>query len=244
VRYGLRQLLPERAVPPPQPEPIESPAVRREIARVQRIVDGQNFEIRRTLWRYASAIEDQRRAVHEWRTSLLLGREEASFWSEDPRSAALADRVGAPALRDAERRVALFHIDRAWREHLALLADLREGIHLVRLGGDDPLTRFKVAASEAFRRMGDDVAASVRAALDSVDPHAHDLGLGALAVKGPSSTWTYLVNDDPFRDQLGAQLTGPGRTTLAMGAAVFATPLLILLGLADRFWRKRPRRRS
>jgi preprotein translocase subunit SecA len=244
VRYGLRDLLPERADPPPQPGPIESAAVRREIARVQRIVDGQNFEIRRTLWRYASAVEDQRRAVYEWRTSLLLGHEEPCLWRADPRFAALAARAGQDVLREAERQVTLFHIDHAWRDHLALAADLREGIHLVRLGGDDPLTRFKLATAEAFRRMEDGITASVRGALDALDLDAEGLGLAALAVKGPSSTWTYLVNDDPFRDQLGSQLTGPGRTTLAMGAAVFATPLLILLGLADRLWRKRPRRRS
>jgi preprotein translocase subunit SecA len=61
-------------------------------------------------------------------------------------------------------------------------------------------------------------------------------------LKGPSSTWTYLVNDDPFRKQLGALLTGPGHTTFAIGAALFATPLLFLLGVVDRWFRK-PRRR-
>jgi preprotein translocase subunit SecA len=242
VRYGLRDLLPG-PLPERQPGPLESPAVRREIERVQRIVDGQNFEIRRTLWRYASAIEDQRRAVHERRTALLLGAEQPDVWREDARYLPLAAAVGEGALREAERQVTLFHLDRAWREHLALVADLREGIHLVRLGGEDPLTRFKVAAGEAFRGMEDGVDAAVRGALDSMEVTAEGLGLAALAVKGPSSTWTYLVNDDPFRDQLGARLTGPGRTTVAMGMAAFATPLLILLGLVDRFWRKRPGRR-
>jgi hypothetical protein len=36
---------------------------------------------------------------------------------------------------------------------------------------------------------------------------------------------------------------GPGKTTFAMGAAMFAGPLLILLGLVDRFVRKRPHAR-
>jgi hypothetical protein len=48
------------------------------------------------------------------------------------------------------------------------------------------------------------------------------------------------VNDDPFRNQLGAMLMGPGKTTFAVGAAMFAGPLLILLGLVDRYLRKRP----
>jgi hypothetical protein len=46
---------------------------------------------------------------------------------------------------------------------------------------------------------------------------------------------------DPFRNQVGS-LTGPGHTTFAIGAALFATPLLLLLGTVDRYFRKRPRR--
>jgi preprotein translocase subunit SecA len=153
-------------------------------------------------------------------------------WRDHPRYAELAAHRGEAALREAERRVTLFHLDRGWRDHLAFVADLREGIHLVRLGGDDPLTRFKVATAEAFRRMQDEVEAAVWRAAGELDLQADDLGLNALALKGPSSTWTHLVNDDPFRDQLGSQLTGPGRATLAMGAAAMAAPLLILLGIA------------
>ena len=37
-------------------------------------------------------------------------------------------------------------------------------------------------------------------------------------------------------------LMGPGKTTLAIGGAMFAMPLLILLGIVDRWFRKRPRR--
>jgi hypothetical protein len=53
-----------------------------------------------------------------------------------------------------------------------------------------------------------------------------------------------LVNDDPFRNQIGRMLMGPGKNTIAIYAAVFAMPLLILWGLVDRFIKKRPGRRS
>ena len=45
---------PARYLPAPGPDPIDHPVVRREIARAQRIIEGQNFEIRRTLARYAA----------------------------------------------------------------------------------------------------------------------------------------------------------------------------------------------
>jgi preprotein translocase subunit SecA len=244
ARYGVERLIPAGARPEDQEAPIDSPVVRREIARAQRIVEGQNREIRRTLWRYASAMEDNRRLVHTRRQALLLGQEEPDVWRhEGERYEALVAAAGADAVRGAEVVVTLAHIDRAWSDYLSFVADLREGIHLVGLGGQDPLSRFKVQAAEAFRAMQDDVADSVRASLLRIEPGAGGLDLSHLAIKGPASTWTYLVNDDPFRNQLGSALMGPGKTTFAMGAAMFAGPLLILLGLVDRFFRKRPHAR-
>jgi preprotein translocase subunit SecA len=243
VRYGLGRLIPGRLSPEKSDEPVENAAIRREVARSQRIIEGQNLEIRRTLWRYSEPIEEQRRDVHERRQALLLGEETPDLWQGDrARYGRLVARLGGEALREAERAVTLFHIDRGWREHLWSVADVREGIHLVRLGGDDPLTRFKVLAGESFRRMREDVERSVREALPEVEEMGATQDLSRLGLKGPASTWTYLINDDPFRELLGSQLTGPGRTTLSIGAAVFATPLLILLGLVDRYLKPRPPR--
>jgi hypothetical protein len=52
------------------------------------------------------------------------------------------------------------------------------------------------------------------------------------------------VNDDPFRNQIGMMLTGPGKATFGIGAAAMAMPLLIFWGVIDRWVRKRPGRRG
>ncbi len=46
VRYGIRRLIPPQHVPAAREAPIDHPVVRREIARAQRIIEGQNAEIR------------------------------------------------------------------------------------------------------------------------------------------------------------------------------------------------------
>ncbi len=69
------------------------------------------------------------------------------------------------------------------------------------------------------------------------------IDVDALALRRPSSTWTYLVNDDPFRNQIGMLLTGLGGKTVAIYAAVVMMPLLLVWGLVDRWLRKRPARR-
>ena len=77
--------------------------------------------------------------------------------------------------------------------------------------------------------------------LASVETGTGALDLTGVGIKGPSSTWTYLVNDNSFRHQLGRLLSGPGQATLGIGAALSAAPLFILWALVDRFFRRRPR---
>jgi hypothetical protein len=67
--------------------------------------------------------------------------------------------------------------------------------------------------------------------------------LTRIGIKGPSSTWTYLVNDDPFRNQIGAMLTGPGSRTVATYSAAVMMPLLIAWALVERLVGRRARRR-
>ena len=243
VRYGICGLIPARLFPQQSDAPIENPVVRREVARAQRIVEGQNFEIRRTLARYAAVVEEQHRQLMERRHAMLGGDAQPDIWQTAPeRREALVAAVGDTAVVAAERRVTLFCIDRAWRDHLALCADVREGIHLVRLGGRDPLTQFTSQAIAAFSQIDDAIDEAVLAALALVRIDGSALDLTATGLKGPSATWTYLVNDDPFKSRIGALLTGPGGATVAMYSAAVMMPLLVAWGLVDSFFRRSGRR--
>jgi preprotein translocase subunit SecA len=245
VRFRLQDLIAGRFVAKPRADPIESPVVRAEIARAQRIIDSQNFEIRRTLWRYASVVEDQRRQFMERRQAILVGAETPDVWQREKESYhRLVAAASEPAVRRAERLVTLSQFDRAWRDHLALVADLREGIHLVGLGGQDPLTRFTADIRHAFSSLEDAIEQGIAESLSRVRVDSTGIDLKGLDIKGPSSTWTYLVNDDPFKNQIGMMLTGPGRTSIAIYSAVVLLPLFLLWGLVDRFVGRRARQRD
>lgn len=131
----------------------------------------------------------------------------------------------------------LLEIDRAWCEHLGRVADIREGIHLQRLGRQDPLFVFQretgVLSHDFQRRVEEASAARFRA----IDPATVDVN--AADLKGPSATWTYLINDDPFADDLARSLAG--NVGFSMGAAM-VWPLLFLWALAKK-WRERSPRR-
>ena len=245
VRYGIRNLIPARIMPARRDEPIEQPIVRGEIARAQRIIEGQNHEIRSTLSRYTEIVEEQRRRLMDRRQALLHGREVPAAWRSVPeRHGELVAACGEDAVRRAEVAVTLHEIDQAWSEHLARCADLREGIHLVRLGQQDPLARFTDEVVDIYDRMELEIDDAVCAALHAIRVDGRNLDLGSVGVKGPASTWTYLVNDNPFRDQIGQMLTGPGRTSIAIFAAMWLMPLMIAWGLVDRYLRRRSHRRA
>jgi preprotein translocase subunit SecA len=233
-------------VPRSSDQPTEDPVVCEEIARAQRIIEGQNFEIRKTLSRYSSVIEDQHRVLIERRQALLHGDEVPDAWKNaaPERYAALVASSGEDEVERAERAVTLFHIDRVWREHLAYCADLREGIHLVSLGGMDPLSRFTTDVMTAFRSVEERIDTAVFETLPLATVGAAGLDLGAAGIKGPSSTWTYLVNDDPFRNQILLKLIGPGGTTIAIYSSALLGPLFLLWGVVERFLRKGRGRRT
>ncbi len=95
VRFGLDALIPARSVPERSDQPIDDRVVTREVARVQRIIEGQNYEIRRTLARYTAVLEQQQAIVGERRRRLLMREEPPDIWQDDAEHRdALVAKVG------------------------------------------------------------------------------------------------------------------------------------------------------
>ncbi|MGW3495514.1 preprotein translocase subunit SecA [Streptomyces sp. NPDC001020] len=65
--------------------------------------------------------------------------------------------LGPEVLRDLERRIALTVLDRKWRDHLAEMDYLREGIHLRSTLGRDPVIEYEREAFDMFTAMVDAV---------------------------------------------------------------------------------------
>jgi preprotein translocase subunit SecA len=64
-------------------------------------------------------------------------------------------RTGAPIMRQIEKQVMLQKVDHHWREHLAAMDYLRQGIHLRGYAQKDPKFEFKREAFELFSAMLD-----------------------------------------------------------------------------------------
>jgi preprotein translocase subunit SecA len=244
VQYGIDDLLRGRSRPAAQMDPIDNPVLCRQIARAQRFVEGQNFEMRHTLWRYSHFVEQQRRIVYQKRRQVLNGTVLRSSVLQErvPELRASARRtLGETALQDMERKLTLQAIDECWSEHLATVTEIRESIHLVGVGGYSPLEEFQKQAARSFDQALEAIDDRLTARFTSLEITSEGVDLGKMGLRGPSSTWTYLVNDDAFTDGLAAMLVSRRNIGFQAGAALNA-PLLMLWALSRRLSRRRKRR--
>ena len=183
-------------------EPIDDPDVSREIAHVQRVIEGQNLEIRRTLWQYSYALDRQRRVVHKRRQEVLTQRTTPTLLKEraSKRYRQLASAVGPQVLEAVERQITLFHIDRCWAEYLDHAAHIREGIHFVSGAGQNALEEYHRQIGRAFCDLLNTIDECIVETFMSADITAEGIDMEKAGLRGPSSTWTYLINDNPFGD--------------------------------------------
>ncbi len=233
TRYGVLDLVPAGHRPSRQEGPVQDPAVRQALNRAQRVIEGANFDIRRTLWRYSSMVEQQRQMLCEQRDALLKDDEPTSICAEDApeHHAALVRGVGAEHLRQTERRLALILLDRRWSDHLALIDDIREGIHLQRYGGRLPLTEFQRQIIDAYAAMMEGLRDELAATFLLLRAEDGRIDLDRAGIRGPTSTWTYLVNDNPL-PSFTLQLIASGNAAVAFATAALAVAYLPLTAVA------------
>ena len=151
-RFGVERLVATRIAASHERTPIENPWIRREIARAQRVVEGQDFDIRKTLHDYSELLERQRRYMARWRETVLCEDAGALFLEQECPGPfrRLNEAIGAERLCEVSRRISLHLIDRGWSEHLAHMTEIRTGIHLVRGAGRQPIDEFHRQSGAAF----------------------------------------------------------------------------------------------
>jgi preprotein translocase subunit SecA len=185
------------------------------LGHAQRVAEGVNLEIHRNTWRYNVLIDEQRKIVLDQRDKVLrtdfalttLGERNPERLAE-LKEEGLDDEV----LAEAARQITLFHLDRGWADHIAELADVREGIHLRALGrGLDPLDEFHKVAVSSFNKLFDEVQQRSDESFTTVPITEEGADLGEAGLKRPSATWTYLVQDNPFGTDIDRALRSVGR---------------------------------
>ncbi len=112
------------------------------------------------------------------------------------------DHWGLDFVTDLERRLRLQAIDAAWSEHLEAVSEIRDGIHLMEIGGLSPVNEFHKRAKDAFEYALDSIDGRLLDTFDAIEITAEPPDFTALGLHGPASTWTYLVDDHAMSNPL------------------------------------------
>ncbi len=208
VRHGVKELIPEKYKDSKQEQPIYDPIVGRQIHTAQKIIEAQNFEIRKNLWKYSWIIEKQRRVIHQWRQAVLLDQERPYLFKTvlPERYKQLALRYKENVLEQAEKYVTLYQIDSQWADFLEDVSEIREGIHLVSLSGRIPLNEFHERVMEVYLNLHSRIQQAIIKTLRTVEITENGIAPEKAGLKGPSATWSYMINDTLFSRNLKTAL--------------------------------------
>ncbi len=145
------------------------------VVHTQKVAEGSDLATLQETWRYHAVVAAQRAAVQAERSRIL--ERDDDLW----------------------RAVRLAVLDRAWSDHLGLLTDLRESVHLRVVARMNPWLSFNHDAEAAFTTLLDDA----RDEADRVVASSPGAGsLEDLGLRRPSATWTYLVHDMVLGDDV------------------------------------------
>jgi preprotein translocase subunit SecA len=181
----------------------------------QRVAEGRLLDVHANTWRYNQLIAQQRAIIVERRVRLLstsTAREELAELAPD-RYEELSETFSEDELERICRQIMLYHLDRGWADHQAYLSDIRESIHLRALGRQDPLDEFHRMAVDAFGSLASNAIEAAQQTFETADlvsggEQEFSLDLSKLA--RPTSTWTYMVHDNPMQDDTLSALSLPG----------------------------------
>ncbi|VBA53383.1 Protein translocase subunit SecA [Mycobacterium attenuatum] len=191
---------------------IVSPRAAGLLDHAQRVAEGRMLDVHANTWRYNQLIAQQRAIIVDRRNTLLrnpTAREELAELAPE-RYEELAEDLSEERLEKICRLIMLYHLDRGWADHLAYLADIRESIHLRALGRQNPLDEFHRLAVDAFASLAADAIEAAQQTFETANVLEEEQGLDLSKLARPTSTWTYMVNDNPLSDDTLSTLSLPG----------------------------------
>ncbi|WP_165242329.1 accessory Sec system translocase SecA2 [Corynebacterium lizhenjunii] len=192
---------------------VDSKRVRDFIAHCQRVTEGQLLEIHSQTWKYNQLLADQRIIIDERRANLL---DSDQAWQElsqraPARAAELRDAgLDEEVLERAARTIMLYHLDLAWADHLEVMDDVRESIHLRAIARETPIAEYHRIAVREFKHLAQDAVDKAVETFNTVRIDAEGAHLEDAGLSRPSATWTYMVSDNPLAGSGNSVLRGIG----------------------------------
>jgi len=208
IKYKLKDLIADRFEYSKSNTEINNSIITEEINRVQRIIEGQNLEIKKTLFKYSYLLERQRLIISEERNKILLYNYATQLYKQEKPEEYQKHlkSLSKDKLNEICRKAGLMYIDQIWSKYLHEISIIKEGIHLRSIGGENPLVEYQKISIELFNKMYENLYCQIIKRIDSYLNNENEIN--EIIAKNPSATWTYLINDDSFENKHGNQIIG------------------------------------
>ncbi|AUH68920.1 accessory Sec system translocase SecA2 [Gordonia sp. PS3] len=176
------------------------------VENAQKIAEGAMLQLHSNTWEYNKQVNEQRNAIVRRRMAVLTTDQALTDLkeSEPERYESLSADVDDEVLAEAARQIVLYHLDRAWADHLAYIADVQASIHLRALGAQSPLEEFHKLIFAEFAKLADEAMEAARKTFVDARITADGVDLGLEGLHRSTMTWTYLVHENHFASA-GAQ---------------------------------------
>lgn len=189
----LDKLIPERRYPEKTTERITDKVVIREVERIQRISQGAMLSRRERLLKFAYIGEKHREITFSTRQKYINGESVPTVWEDNfPEMYGEAcEKFGADTVNKLEQEYILAAINILWRNYLEYTNYLRDGIHLMAVGGKKPSDEYNIICEQYFEtfaeQLTDAMEDGLRALLEKTP--------AGFKIPKPKKIMTYLIEN-------------------------------------------------
>lgn len=189
-KYKLNTLLPQKHIPAATSEEIDDKVVLREVERIQRISEGDSFDVRARLMKFTMIGEKHREQIFASK-SRILSEGRVDIWKDSDIYSEALEKLGEEKLRVLEQKTALAAINRFWSDYLEYTENIRRGIHLVSVGGKSPSEEYNIAVEDYYRGMEEELKAYMWEQLELLCENGEE----NCKIDVPKNIRTYLLED-------------------------------------------------
>ena len=192
---------------------IVDPKAASQLEHAQRVAEGRLLSVHANTWQFNELIAQQRAILVERRNTLLrtpTAREELEKRAP-ARYEELSGDLSEEGLERICRQIMLYHLDRGWADHLAYLPTSGKASTCApwdtrsrSTSSPDGRRRVRFAGGRRDRGRAADLRDGERA--------HRGTGLDLSKLARPTSTWTYMVHDNPLAEDSMSALSMPGIT--------------------------------
>ncbi|MCP4022427.1 MAG: hypothetical protein GY729_11335, partial [Desulfobacteraceae bacterium] len=201
--------------------------IRKEIDRLQKRIEGQHLEIKKTLLKYASVMEKHREIIFKERLFFLKAQNALTYFESlsVKKFLQIKSHSAPEQLEKWCKGVLMNAIDDSWSQYLFEMGDIKEEIRFYSMGGRNPFLEFQKISVKVFSNLTNKINSQVMERIEQIPATQKDLDCALKKLASPSSTWTYILNDNPLGLPIGivgdiglataAGISGPVKKLLA-----------------------------